>query len=398
MELGVDVGALDAVILNGYPGTASSFWQQAGRAGRGSKDGLAIFVAHDDPLEQFLVREPRMILDTRIENVAVNPSNEQILGQHLLCAAHERPISPSELPRFGVNALDVAEGLDRSGELEFRAGMFFYPSMEPPAPKVNIRSGGGEQVRLMKGETEIGTMERWRAMNSAHKGAVYLHRGASFVVTSLDLDAGRAEVEEQSVDYYTQSMAQSLLDPRDAFRETSLSYIHAGLAGVRVTDVVNGYRMKSLDGDTVLGIEVLDFPPVTYDTICIRIDLPGMNDELDLEHQIGGIHGVEHALLAVAPILAGCDRGDLGSAWYTMFHDTMRPAVFVFDKTPGGVGLCEKLFESLTGWVRAAYQLLSSCPCLDGCPACLLSSRCESFNEALNKGEALRLLSLAQGS
>ena len=148
MELGVDVGALDSVILNGYPGTASSFWQQAGRAGRGVRDGLAVFVAHDDPLEQFLVREPGILLERRMENVGLNPQNEQILSQHLLCAAHERPLSPVELRKFGDNALDVAEGMDRSGELEFRAGMFFYPSMEPPALKVNIRSGGGDQVLL----------------------------------------------------------------------------------------------------------------------------------------------------------------------------------------------------------------------------------------------------------
>ncbi len=392
MELGVDVGVLDAVILNGYPGTASSFWQQAGRAGRGSRDGLAVFVAHDDPLEQFLVREPNTLLNGRIENVAVNPQNVQILGQHLLCAAHERPISPSELPRFGENALDVAEGLDRSGELEFRAGMFFYPSMEPPAPKVNIRSGGGEQIRLRQGEIEIGTMERWRAMTSAHEGAVYLHRGASFVIRSLDLDNGIAEMEEQSVDYYTQSMAESVLDPKPAFRETELHSFHAGLAGVTVTDQVTGYRSKSLDGDTVLGVEALDLPAVTYDTICIRLDLPGLDLEADMELQIGGIHGVEHALLAVAPIIAGCDRGDLGSAWYSMFHDTMRPAVFVFDKTPGGVGLCEKLFDSLTGWVHAALQLLTTCQCDAGCPACLLSSRCVSYNDTLNKKEAIRLL------
>jgi len=293
---------------------------------------------------------------------------------------------------MGTNALDVAEVLDRSGELEFRAGMFFYPSIEPPAPKVNIRSGGGEQIRLLQDEVEIGTMERWRAMTSAHEGAVYLHRGATFVVKSLDLDRKRAELEAQSVDYYTQSMAQSVLEPHAPFRESVLNSIQAGLAGVRVTDLVTGYRIKSLDGDTVLGVEPLGFPPVTYDTICIRLDLPFLDENIDMESQIGGIHGVEHAMLAVAPILAGCDRGDLGSAWYSMFHDTMRPAVFVFDKTPGGVGLCETLFESLTGWVRAGLQLLTTCPCQTGCPACLFSSRCESFNEALNKAEAIRLL------
>jgi DEAD/DEAH box helicase domain-containing protein len=264
--------------------------------------------------------------------------------------------------------------------------------MEPPALKVNIRSGGGDQVLLVQNDTEVGTMERWRAMTSAHEGAVYLHRGASYVVKSLNLDTNRAEVEERSVDYYTQSMVQSVLDPQEAFREAGAGVIRAGLAGVTVTDLVTGYRSKSLDGDTVLSIDPLDLPPETYSTICIRIDLPDINIDLDGEKQIGGIHGLEHALLAVAPILAGCDRSDLGSAWYTVFHDTMRPAVFVFDKTPGGVGLCEKLFESLTGWIHAALQLLTSCPCEAGCPSCLLSSRCESYNEMLDKPEAIRML------
>jgi len=392
MELGVDVGALDAVIMNGYPGTASSFWQQAGRAGRGTRDGLAIFVAHDDPLEQFLVRDPELLLNSRIENVAVNPGNHQILGQHLLCAAHERPISPSELTRFGQTAIEVAEGLDRSGELEFRAGLFFYPSMEPPALKVNIRGSGTDQIRLVTDTEEIGTMERWRALTSAHTGAVYLHRGVSFVVRELRLSQGIAELEQRSVNYYTQSITQSVLDPKIAFRETRLVHADISLAGVNVTDMVIGYRSKSLDGDTVLSIETLELPPSSYDTICVRIDLPAIDDEADMQAEIGAVHAVEHALVAVAPILAGCDRGDLGSAWYAVFHDTMKPAVFIFDRTPGGVGLCEKLFDSITGWVRAALQILVSCDCQDGCPACLMSARCEAYNETLNKQGAITLL------
>jgi DEAD/DEAH box helicase domain-containing protein len=392
MELGVDVGALDAVVMNGYPGTASSFWQQAGRAGRGTRDGLAIFVAHDDPLEQFLVREPNLLLNARNESVAANPGNPQILSQHLVCAAHEKPIAPHELQAFGENALDVAEQLDRSGELAFRNGMFFYPGFEPPAFKVNIRGAGGDQVRLYLEGNELGTMERWRAMTSAHEGAVYLHRGKSFVVTELNLDHDRAEVIAQEVSYYTQSIVQSALDAKLAFRERGLGAGSAGLSSVSVTQMVVGYRKKSLDGDTVLATELLDLPAVTYDTIGVRIDLPAMDERQDMAGQIGGIHGVEHALMAVAPLLAGCDRSDLGSAWYTVFHDTMKPAVFIYDSTPGGVGLCEKLYESLSGWTKAALQLLTSCPCADGCPGCLLSARCESGNEALNKRWAVQLL------
>lgn len=388
MELGVDVGGLDAVVINGYPGTGSSFWQQAGRAGRGTRDGLAVFVAHEDPLDQFLVRQPRLLLDARNERVGLNPQNSQILSAHLRCAAHERPLAPSELHMFGEGAVEATEAMDRSGELEFRAGLFFYPSIDPPAPKVSIRGGGGESVRLMVGMDEIGSMERWRAMTSAHEGAVYLHRGASFLVRQLDLEAGIAQMEPQEVGYYTQTIVRSVLDTSPAFlREGDFS-----LSGLNVTDMVEGYRKRSLDGDSVLSVEELDLPPQSYDTVGIRIDLPPLDMDVEPMAQIGAVHGLEHALLAVAPLLAGCDRGDLGSAWYAVFPDTLAPAVFVFDKTPGGVGLSEKLFESREAWISAALDLLKTCPCAEGCPACLLSARCEGMNEALSKAGTIGAL------
>ena len=388
MELGVDVGGLDAVVINGYPGTGSSFWQQAGRAGRGTRDGLAVFVAHEDPLDQFLVRKPSLLMEARNERVGLNPQNPQILTAHLRCAAHERPLAPSEMHLFGEGAADAAEAMDRSGELEFRGGLFFYPSVDPPAPKVSIRGGGGDAIRLMVGMDEIGSMEKWRAMTSAHEGAVYLHRGASFLVRSLDLEMGFARMEPGEVGYYTQAIVRSVLDAAPAFaRDEAFS-----LGGLSVTDVIEGYRKRSLDGDSVLAVEDLEMPPQSYDTVGVRVDLPALDVEGDVLAQIGAVHGLEHALLAVAPLLAGCDRGDLGSAWYAAFPDTLRPAVFVFDKTPGGVGLSERLYESREAWVSAALDLLTSCACEEGCPACLLSARCEAMNETLAKRGSIGLL------
>jgi len=417
MELGVDVGGLDAVIMNGYPGTISSFFQQAGRAGRGARDGISIMVAHDDPLEQFLIRKPQMVLQGANESVAVNPSNPQILSQQLLCAAYERPVSPSELERFGANAVDVAESLDRSGELSFRAGMFFYPSHEPPAPKVSIRGLGGEQVSLILDNEVLGSMERWRAMQHAHKGAMYLHRGQSFLVRSLDLDSGRAELQPLETDYYTAPMVQSVIEQKVEIKPAPAvnNRFRASLAGVSVTSSVIGFRRKTLDGDHVLSVEPLELPSTTFDTLAVRFDLPPAEYDEEPEAHTGAIHGLEHALLAVAPLIAGCDRGDLGSAWYTAYPDfgsrisdfgppanqassishqasAFGPAIFVYDQTPGGVGLCEKLFANFGTWVMAAYQLLSSCECAEGCPACLMSPRCEANNEHLSKTGALALL------
>jgi DEAD/DEAH box helicase domain-containing protein len=398
MELGVDVGGLDAVLMNGYPGTVSSFWQQSGRAGRGTREGLAILVAHDDPLEQFLIRDPERLLNARIENVSLNPANVPILEQQLKCAAYERPIGPHELTTWGASALDVAENLDRAGELVFKAGRFYYPSHDSPAPRVNIRGSGGDQVTLFRDGKEIGSMERWRAFQWAHEGAVYLHRGTSYVVQCFDHERNYAVLEDKEVDYYTQAIVQSVIEPRIELYEEKLRFGRRSLVSINVTDLVVGYRRKSIDGETVLGVVDLDLPPSVYDTITVRLDLPAFDPDKDLGEQIATLHALEHALLAVAPLLAGCDRGDVGSAWYATFPDTMGPALFVFDRAPGGVGLSEKLYQLWASWLQAAEKLLTSCDCETGCPSCLLSARCEANNDLLSKGGAIALLKKLQQS
>ena len=392
MELGVDIGGLDAVLLNGYPGTVASFRQQIGRAGRGTRNGLAIMVAHTDPLEQYIVRHPGEILDRLPEAVALNPENVQILAKQLRCAAYERALSPTELPAFGDGALAVAEELDRAGELGFGAGRFFYPSHEAPAPGVSIRGGGGDTVRLVVNDVELGTMERWRGMTSAHTGAIYLHRGATYLVDELDLDRNVAFLRPVEAEYFTQSIVQSVLHQNLVLRGSDSGEESISLVGVTVTDVVAGFRRKALDGETILGMEDLELPPTSYDSLAVRFDF-GEVDGRDILAAIGAVHGAEHALLAVAPLFAGCDRGDLGSAWYLAFPDTVRPAVFVFDRVPGGVGLCEALYERREPWVRAALELLTDCDCANGCPNCLLSARCESNNENLDKRATVEVLS-----
>lgn len=389
MELGVDIGGLDAVVMNGYPGSISGFWQQSGRAGRGIRDGLAIMVAHEDPLDQFLVRNPTLVMEGLNESVNVHPENPQILASQLRCAAHERPIAASELDRFGDSALTLAEDLDRAGDLAFRNGMFYYPSFDPPAAKVNIRGSDSNTVQLVHEGAELGTMDRWRAMQQAHEGAVYLHRGISYLVSSLNVDEGKADVTQENVPYFTRSMLQSVLETRLVLQEEQLGVAEVSICALKVTDSILGYQKVSLDGERVIDVCPLDLPSQTYETVGLRFDLPVIEES---ETSVFGVHGVEHALLAVAPLLAGCDRQDLGSAWYSLYPDTFRPAIFVFDRTPGGIGLSELLFKRRNEWILAAGSLLTGCDCSSGCPSCLLSSSCESGNEHLSKPEAIRLL------
>jgi len=396
MELGVDIGALDAVVINGYPGTISSFWQQAGRAGRGSQDGMAILVAQDDPLEQFLIRDPGVLLNKPVERVAMNPENPQILSRHLLCAAHERPLSAQELERFGESALELAESLDRSGELAYRAGSFYYPSFEPPASGTNIRGTSGPTISLQVFGEEIATMERWRALQYAHPGAVYLHRGDTYIVRSLSLEYGYAELEREDCSYYTVPITQSSVEQTVCVEEKESGLAKVSLVGIKVTDMVMGFKRKLVDGDRILDVEDLDLPAESFDTMAVRLDFssqsPLESKGDDPFEYPAALHAIEHALVAVAPLIAGCDRSDFGSVWYGVTPDTLAPSIFVFDRTAGGVGLSDQLMSSFDRWRESAILMLETCPCVEGCPACLLSSRCESSNEHLNKAGALKIL------
>lgn len=383
MELGVDVGGLDAVLMNGYPGSISSFWQQAGRAGRGTRPGLAVMLAHDDPLERFLVRRPSLLLDKPVESATLNPSNPQVLEAQLRCAAYERPVSEEELHAFGPNALSAADQLVDSGSAVWQAGRLYYPSHQSPARKVNIRGSDSETVLLTVDGKPLGEMEFWRALRQAHTGAVYLHRGQTYFVEELDLRRKLASLEPVETPYYTLPVVQSLVESTVLIEEDG----PLSLNGVRVTTSIPGFTKWSMEGHSMLGEEPLDLPVQSFDTLGVRLDLP----ELTLD-EASTVHALEHAVAAVAPLIAGCDRNDLGSCWFVMCPETMAPAVYVFDATPGGVGLAEALFKDRGILLQNALQLLDTCPCEDGCPACLLSARCESDNESLDKRGAMVFL------
>lgn len=392
MELGVDIGVLDAVVLNGYPGSIAGFRQQCGRAGRGTRPGLAIFVAHEDPLEQYFARDPESLILSHSERVSLNPGNPNILEPQLQCAAHERALDPTEAEAFGAKSLEVVESMDRAGTLVFQRGRFYYPFHEAPAPKVDIRGAGGETVTLMAGIEPLGTMERWRALQYAHEGAIYLHRGGSFVVKRLDLEGGNAQVEPFDGPYYTQPVLQTLVEPLFSIEAFQLGRLKVELGSVRVTDMVLGYRKRAIEGGQVIETAELELPPTAFETVGMRIDLPPIEAEEEIPLAAPGVHGLEHALIAVAPLIAGCDRSDLGSAWFAIFAATLAPAVYIFDRFSGGMGLSEKLFEGSADLFVAARRALEGCNCLGGCPKCLYLSRCEIANDALDKAATLAWL------
>lgn len=392
MELGVDVGGLDVAILAGYPGTISSFWQQSGRAGRSGLPGLSVLLAHADPLEAFLVREPRMLLDRGVESVAASRSNPHVLAAQLRCASYERALSTEDLEAFSPEAPHVSRSLEQAGDMTWSAGRYFYPSHDSPARKVNIRSMDSPMVVLRTQKEALGTMELWRALRSAHPGAIYLHRGDSFRVESLDLASFEAWLTEDQPDHFTRPVLECHAKVTFDLQGRRAPPYHLRLVAMHVSEVVVGYRKMALDGATVIDEYPLDLPTQEYDTIGVRLDLPQeLVSDGDVE-SIGAIHALEHALSAVGPLLVGCDRRDLGSIWGVATEDTLAPAIWAYDTIPGGVGLAEALFEQHRTWLAAASSLLESCPCEEGCPACLLSATCASANNLLSKPGARALL------
>jgi len=393
MELGVDIGELDAVVVNGYPGTISSFWQQIGRAGRGNQDGLAIYLAHEDPLEQHLCREPKMLLSRTIENLCVKPQNEYILGSQLLCAAYERPFTAGDILRFGQNAPAVADDLVQKGELQFSADRYYYASFSPPAKSVSIRGVSLGNVDLILDGVIIGTMDRSKAFASAFPGAIYMHRNQDFEVTSLDLEMGVAQLALSTGTYWTVPFIESQIATKVEIAKIASNSYEVHLCGMNVEESIRGFEKRTFLGQKTEDFQELTLPPQSFDTVGIKFCFPS-SYVTDVEDRLAGVHGAEHALVALAPLFAGCDSQDLGNSWnvLALSENEWVPQIEIFDRVPGGIGLSEKLFEIHQDWLSASIDLLLECDCVEGCPRCLFLSRCNLKNHYLSKPFAIECL------
>lgn len=390
MELGVDVGHLDAVVINGFPGSISSLKQQSGRAGRGKKPGLAILILRNDPLEQFFARKPEILTKGAPEFVLIKPSNHYVLESQLLCAAHEIPISTQDLKHFPNESKKKIEELEHKHVLVKRSNLWFYPHTKSPASDINIR--GIDKVFQVFCEGELlGTMEEWRAYQYAHIGAIYLHRGEQYIVKYLDTQDCIIETERTEVDYFTEPFLDVNVNVINILNSIEKSYYNIQLHQLKITSKVTEFAKRHIMNLHLIGTYPLDLPPLSFQTIGVSINLPQNKEEVLWNH---GVHGFEHAMLSTAPLLVSCNPQDIGSAFYAHYHPDFKPKVFVFDSAPGGTGISEGLFELHEEWLKDAHESLTSCKCLEGCPACLLSPRCYKKNEGISKPLALKLFSL----
>ncbi|VEH80697.1 DEAD/DEAH box helicase [Corynebacterium kutscheri] len=394
LELGIDVGGLDAVITAGFPGTIASFWQQAGRAGRRGQGSLVVLVARDEPMDNYLIHHPEAIFGRPIEKVVVNPHNPHILYGHMLCACVEKPLSDTEVQTLA--ATEVMQQLASEKLVRKRNGHWFAnPLLTDPHAQVALR-GTGKEFNIVDASDGrmLGTVDAAQAFQQIHPGAVYIHQGESFLVEELDLENLIALVQPALPDFSTYARSTTdihILNPPEAVFNPA-SGVWVANVDVEVTNQVTGYVRTAADG-SILDTISLDLPAMNLTTRAVAYTIdPLILDQLGIDDTPGALHAAEHAAIGILPLVATCDRWDIGGVSTTRHEDTGLPTVFVYDGHPGGAGFADCGYERFATWIQMTYEVVRDCPCASGCPMCVQSPKCGNGNSPLSKQGALALL------
>jgi DEAD/DEAH box helicase domain-containing protein len=391
LELGIDIGLLDCAISVGFPGTVASLRQQWGRAGRRGH-GLAVLVASEDALDQYFVREPDMLLNRRVEAAILDHTNHRILDGHVRAAAFEAPLDDADREILGDVALERAAELP---ELQRTRRGYVWAGKDYPAARTSLRSASADSITVVDASTGtvLGIVELERAYSTVHDGAVYLHLGEPYLVLELDLKARHAVVEPFGGQWYTQAKKETTMQIESTERSEWRLGLQLSFGRVSVTEQVVAYQKKSRDGATLETVP-LELPTTTFVTEAVWfLPEPRQLDGLErMPTLLSSLHASEHALIALLPLWAMCDRWDIGGLSTNVHFQTGRPTVFVYDGHAGGVGIAARGFDAFEGWVADTARMIEGCPCQSGCPSCVQSPKCGNLNELLDKQGALTLL------
>ena len=394
LELGIDIGSLDAVIMAGYPGTIISTMQQAGRAGRGRGESIATLVGFHDPLDQYFMKHPATLFGGAHEHAIIDLSNEYITVGHAMCAAAELPLRlPHDEVYFPTLLTESLEALEHQGLVKNTASGWIYSGRGRASEAVPLNALSSQVFKMLCEGRLLETLDMTRAYREAHEGAVVLHEGETYIVEQLNLSSGIISVSKKPVDFHTEPIKTvdlRVIQELDARQKGELT---VSFGTVEVVEQYVGY--KTLRYDQVVGTEGLDLPPLRFTTTALWFTVPEaavarvVSNQLDMN---GGLHGTEHALIAVMPLHVMCDRRDIGGV-STMCHpDTNQPTIFIYDGFEGGIGLAEKAVELFADIVTMTRELVGDCSCDVGCPACIYSPKCGNDNKPLDKKAAIVLL------
>ena len=403
LELGVDVGGLDAVLLDGYPGTRMNAFQQAGRAGRGTDPSLVVLVAGEDQLDQYVAAHPEVLFEEPPERAVTNPENETLLPDHVACAARENWLRPRDDRHFGETLPDVVADLEADGVLDRRetdGGIrWLHDGDGSPQHEMSLRTVGDRDIQLRsRGGDDLGSLSFGDALRDAHPGAIYHHQGRTYEVVDLDLTNDVAVLDRTWADYYTKPLHDKEITVEADLRESEFEArpdVPVRFADVTMRKQLTGFERRSTKTGEALGRQSLDLPETTLRTKAFYFALPSdfEADLRDLDGDFdGGIHAAEHAMISMFPMELLCDRRDVGGLSTPLHPHTDRPTIFVYDGHPGGVGLTRNGYESVDHLAEITHDMVAACPCAEGCPACVQSPHCGNANDPLDKGVATALL------
>src|SRR5215472_15239314 len=395
-ELGVNVPGLDAVLMAGWPGTRAALWQQAGRAGRGGRDAVAVLIARDDPLDTYLVHHPQALIGTPVEATVLDPDNAYVLAPHLCAAAAELPLTSHDLAGFGRTAAGLAEEMTADGLLRSRGGRWFC-TRQGLSTRSGLRGTGGWPVRIVELETGrlVGTVDEPSAHFLAHSGAVYSHQGETYLVTKLDLEERVALVEMSDPGYATTAREITSVELVSELARADWASACICFGDVLVTRQVVSYARRDAETGMLLGEDVLDLPERRLPTRAVWWTIsPEQRAGLAMAgvDLAGAAHAAEHAAIGLLPLVAACDRWDVGGVSADLHSATGRLTVFVYDGHAGGAGFAERGFAAAKAWLTATADAIASCECAAGCPSCIQSPKCGNGNHPLAKAGAVTLL------
>jgi DEAD/DEAH box helicase domain-containing protein len=397
LELGIDIGALDLCVLLGYPGSIMAAWQRGGRVGRQSQDSAIVLIGHEDSLDQYFMHNPQEFFRIPPEKAVINPENPVIMRRHLQCAAADLPLDPAE-PLAGSGPVrEALESLQREGLLVANGGGDrYFAANRAVHLEVELR-GAGRQMDIVDERTgrTIGSVDIYRAHRETHPGAVYLHRGTTYIVTGFRPEEGVICARAEGVDYFTRVRTEKHTEILETRFSRTVGSARLSLGRIRVTERVTGYEHRLARGQKLLTVVPLELEPLVFETQGFWLQIPQQAQE-EAErcrlHFMGGIHALEHAMIGIMPLLVLTDRNDLGGISQPAHPQLSGAAVFVYDGIPGGVGLAEQAFPIADELLHRTREAIVSCECELGCPACVHSPKCGSGNRPLDKRAALLLL------
>lgn len=415
MELGIDIGTLDVVILDGYPGTRMSTFQRAGRAGRGDDDSLIILVGGDDPLDQYVMRDPDQLFDGDVEAAIVNPENEAILPDHVVSAADDWWLEPDDKKHFGELFPSVIRQLKENGRIQSvdeRERILWGTNEDDPQLNTDIRGIKGQQITLQDrlNDDTIGELQYQSAMRDAHPGALYTHQKRTYKVTDFDVQNGEARLESEQTQAYTEAITDKEILIKDSIKRGTVNWngidVKKTLANVAVTEQVESYLYHdNLKDDNPVERPIDEpLPPAEYTTTGLVLEFPNRLEAAvrkkatDAEGWVNALHAAEHAMISLFPREVLCDRADIGGLSIERHSQTTGGTIFIHDGFEGGAGYCRAAFESLHSLLEETRSLVTQCNCEEGCPSCIHSPHCGNANRHLNKqlGEVLLTASRAE--